>query len=320
MMSERHEKLLETDYSQSWESLPKAPALVARPKSAQVTLRLPAGCLASIKAVGAARSLPYHALTRSWITDALRESSEPRCPDAGEAQSEQLNLKIDQATLDQLKHRAHELRRPYHQLAREYIQTALNAEEVRLGVTPTAEAPGIKELMVLLLHARNARGQHAVRGITRLQKLLFVVEQTIAAQPSRFYAFNYGPFEPGVNDAADALEIDGYLTHSEEEPPSGAPTFAEMMASANKRKGASNDSEARLFVLSDSGHEAAERLKQSSPAYQQLFETVEAARSEWDIAQLSELVENVYERWPKYTERSVIRDEVAQRRARRRKR
>jgi predicted DNA binding CopG/RHH family protein len=319
-MSERHEKLLETDYSQSWESLPEAPALVARSKTAQVTLRLPAGSLASIKAVAAARSLPYHALTRSWITDALREGIEPRCPDAGEAQNEQLNLKIDPAALDQLKRRAHELRRPYHQLAREAIQTALSAEEVRLGVRPTAEAPGIKELMVLLLHARNARGQHAVRGITRLQKLLFVVEQTVAAEPSRFYAFNYGPFEPGVNDAAEALEIEGYLTHSDEEPPSGAPTFAEMMAAANKRNGARDDSEARLFVLSDGGHQAAEQLRLSNPAYQQLFETIEAVRSQWDVAQLSELVENVYERWPKYTERSVIRDEVAQRRERRRKR
>ena len=52
--------------------------------------------------------------------------------------------------------------------------------------------------MVLLLHATNARGEDAVRGVTRLQKLLFVIEQTIGSEQSGFYAHSYGPFNEGV--------------------------------------------------------------------------------------------------------------------------
>ncbi|MGH2442127.1 MAG: hypothetical protein ACRDFX_03050 [Chloroflexota bacterium] len=129
--------LLYTDWSSGWDSLPEVPDLVSRRKTAQVTLRLPASLLARIKLVAAARSLPYHALTRSWLVDGLRRG------DAGqvtasvreeETQGEQLNIKLDQGLLDELKARASELRRPYHRLAREWIESAVTREEEALDI------------------------------------------------------------------------------------------------------------------------------------------------------------------------------------------
>ena len=72
MSQESWESLLDHDWSAEWESLPEAPALVPRRKTAQVTLRLPASLLGRVKQVAAARSLPYHAMVRSWITSELR--------------------------------------------------------------------------------------------------------------------------------------------------------------------------------------------------------------------------------------------------------
>ena len=92
---------------------------------------------------------------------------------------EQLNIKLDQAILDDLKRRGNELRMPYHRFAREWIEWETNQAEAALGLDSTpASQPPIKELMVFLLHATNGQGESVVRGMTRLQKLLFVIEQS----------------------------------------------------------------------------------------------------------------------------------------------
>ncbi len=134
--------LLDTDWSSAWDTLPEAPVLVPRTKTAQITLRVPSRLLARIKAVAAERSLPYHALARSWLLDGLRSGKdgwEPAGVSDGESQDEQLNIKLDQSLLDQLKTRASELRRPYHRLAREWIEAEVEREEESLGLSPSSE-------------------------------------------------------------------------------------------------------------------------------------------------------------------------------------
>jgi predicted DNA binding CopG/RHH family protein len=315
MSHDRWDSLLERDWSAEWERLPEAPDLVPRPMTAQITLRMPVALLVRIKRVAAARSLPYHAIARSWIVGGIRQSISPITATASEEpQTEQLNLKLDNELLDLLKARAYELRRPYHRLAREWIEAALAREEEALGLDRVeATQPAIKDLMVLLLHANNKRGQNAVHGITRLQKLLFVIEQNLAHQ-SRFYAFNYGPFNEEVNDAANALRLAGFVRGAPSvsaEPP----TFAAMMATVVQRSGPREDSTTEEFALNEEGHRAAERLRQSSRAYDQLYAYIQRLRSEWDTP---DLLRRVYKTWPKYAERSLIRDEVEGRARRRR--
>ncbi len=318
MSQDPKDSLLNRDWSEVWESLPEAPELVSRPKTAQITIRIPSRLLARLKAVAAGKSLPYHALSRSWVIEALRTASPPsNSVSADEPHVEQLNIKLDNATLDTLKERADELRRPYHRLAREWIEAALTREEESLGIDPApAGRPKLKDLMVLLLHAADRQGEDAVRGITRLQKLLFVIEQKVATDHLRFYPYHYGPFNEEVNDAADALKLQGLL-ESPEAVKAQRPTFAEMMASAMARSGPREDAgTVEDFELSEQGHEAAERLRRSNRAYEQLFAYIRELRQEWDTP---DLVDRVYETWPNMAEKSLIRDQVASRRARRRR-
>ncbi len=319
MSADRRDALLDTDWSSAWDSLPEAPDLVPRRKTAQITLRLPASLLARVKAIAAARSLPYHALTRSWLLDGLRNGNdrhESVAVTEGEPQGEQVNIKLDHEVLDKLKARASELRRPYHRLAREWIESAVAREEEALGIKATTVGPPMKDLMVLLLHTQGQHGAAAVRGMTRLQKLLFVIEQKLAADRSRFYAFNYGPFNEEVNDAAEALRLAGFLSGGQAES-AGPPSFAEMMATTVGRAGPREEPEAEEYALSESGHAAAERLRQSSKAYAQLHEYVQRVREEWDTP---DLIERVYEAFPKYTERSLIREKMNKRNENRRSR
>jgi predicted DNA binding CopG/RHH family protein len=314
MSKDLWETLLDRDWSETWDTLPEAPELVSRPKTAQITLRLPTTLLARIKRVAHARSLPYHALARSWLIGALRQPGVPEVLDGEtEPQMEQLNIKLDQVVLDGLKQRGHDLRQPYHRIAREWIEWETLQAETALGLdsTPAAQPP-IKELMVLLLHATNQQGDSAVRGMTRLQKLLFVIEQKLASQ-SAFYAYNFGPFNEEVNDAARALEVAGFRRSAEPDS-SGPPSFQEMMATVVERA-TPDDGGSKIveFALNEHGHEAAERLRRSSPAYEQLFTFVEAIKKEWDTPNVADLVARVYEAYPKYAEKSVIREEVKRR-------
>lgn len=135
MNQDRWDSLLDRDWAAAWEKLPEAPALVPRSKTAQITLRVSSTLLTRIKRVAAAKALPYHALVRSWIIDGLRASNVPSgvsTPD--EPFTEQLNIKLDQDVLDGLKARSDELRRPYHRLAREWVDVALSREEASLGL------------------------------------------------------------------------------------------------------------------------------------------------------------------------------------------
>ncbi len=125
--------------------------------------------------------------------------------------------------------------------------------------------------MVLLLHMPDRQGAVAVRGSARLQKRLFVIEQKLAAESSRFYAFNYGPFNEDVNDAAHALRLAGFLGDAELTA-TGPPSFAEMMATAVERSGPRDEVDAEEYALNEWDHVAAERLRQSSRAYEQLYD------------------------------------------------
>jgi predicted DNA binding CopG/RHH family protein len=321
---DRRDALLERDWGDEWNILPEAPALVlVQPKTAQITLRVPAHVVAALKLVAAAKSLPYHALARSWILGALRSGELPdpaiELEDEESTASEQLNIKLEPEVLVQLKKFSHAARRPYHRLARQWIETALARERASVArPESSSQRPSMREIMILLLHGHENRlGTDAIRGMTRLQKLLFVIQQHIEPQSTTFYPFHYGPFDDQVIDSAHALRDRGFLTGGEPSVGADRPSFADMMATVMHRAGPP-ESEPETFELTPAGHEAAERLRRADDAYNTLYVRIQTLRQQWDTPNVQDLVARVYERWPDYAERSRIKDEIAQRRARRR--
>lgn len=313
----RRESLVDTDWGDLWEKLPEAPPLVPRRKATQITLRVPPSTLSRLKVIARARSLPYHALARAWIVDALRSADTPISTlTTDEPQAAQLNLKVDQDQLDALKQRARDLGRPYHALGRQYVEAAMEREEKELGIDASSHPrPSMRDLMVLLLHAPGSRGAEAIHGMTRLQKLLFVIEQKVTAG-QHFYAYNYGPFDEAVHDAVSALRLAGFLGDSIRLR-AAPPTFEEMMQTATERSGPRDTGVPEVFELNAEGHEAAERLRRASRAYEALFDRIGEIRQEWDTPNIDDLVDRVYAEWPEYTEKSLIRHEVAERASRR---
>lgn len=311
---EVHERLLDKDWGEKWDQLPEAPDLVyRRPKAAQITLRVPAGTLGALRRVARSKSLPYHALARSWIVDGLRAGELPTAADQIEdaetvRSAEQLNLKVEPELLDELKRFSDGARRSYHQLARQWVRSSLKRE---LSGPASLPRLSLRELMLLLLDGDGA-DHDAVRGRTRLQKLLFVIQQELDQGSSTFYAYNYGPFDEKVIDSAEALRANGFLTGDPGDAAlASPPTFDQMMAVVSRRAGPRGGREPEVFQLSAAGRQRARRLRQSSPEYERLHARVQALRQEWDQG---DLLERVYERFPEMTQKSLIKAEVASRR------
>lgn len=310
MSDNEQAELPEQDWGAIWGDLPEAPALVPRAKDAQVTLRIPSGLLARVKAVASAKRLPYHAVARSWLVEAATSSDTP--PRAHtEVSDAQLNLKLDHELLDQIKRRAGDLRLPYHAFARDSLVAAVTREEQALGIEARAQGdPRLGDLILLLLDAPGSNRSEAVRGVTRLQKLLFVIEQKLGLA-SQFYAYNYGPFDSDVYDAAEALRRAGFIVGGVEIK-SAPPSFEQMVASVEHRAGPAAAS-IELFALTPKGRDLAERLRRSSGAYEALYSRIADLRKEWDTPRLDDLIHRVYTTWPAYAENSLIRDEVMSR-------
>jgi uncharacterized protein len=316
---EDFDELLEREWGDAWESLPPAPALVvAEPKSAQITLRVPAELITALRDVARRKSLPYHAFARSMITEALRHREIPtgseEAADLAAPGDTQLNIKLSPELLEELKQFSHEMRRPYHRLARIWLERGVRHELMAMASSPSSRRPSLKELLILLLDTPGPGGRDpAIRGMTRLQKLLFVIDKQLGTEVGRFYAHNYGPFDEQVNDAADALRTRGLVsggTAGSAEPPS----VEEMMASVLRRTGPKNN---EVYELTAEGRKAAAELRRKDAAYTRLAEQIQKLRQEWDRP---DLVERVYEAFPEYADRSLIKEQVARRAASRRNR
>src|SRR6266545_2100463 len=93
--------------------------------------------------------------------------------DVGVPGDTQLNIKLSPELLDEIKQFSHESRRPYHRLARIWLERGVRQELADLASSPTAYRPSLKELLILLLDTPGPGGRNpAIRGMTRLQKLL----------------------------------------------------------------------------------------------------------------------------------------------------
>jgi hypothetical protein len=325
MTEDKHDNLLERDWGDEWDRLPAVE--LPRPGTAastQITLRVPARMLAALKAEAQRKRLTYHSLARSWIAERLAAGtvpgSESQLADFEWPADAQLNIKLDAELMHGLKEFSHRTRIPYHRLARLWIQGGLDAQ-LR---APAAAALSMRDAVILMLHARGPGGaaDEAIRGLTRLDKLIFVATQE---RPdlfaTSFYAHHYGPLDDDVYEAVQSLESAGLVEGDRGEDPrttSALPTYQEMLDFI-RAKGP-QQRRAKVFQLSRQGSQAAERLAEQGPEWRAAYDLVESVKQRWGRLSDDELVERVYERWPAFASASRIATQVRDRAARRSRR
>ncbi len=166
------------------------------------------------------------------------------------------------------------------------------------------------DLILLLLAAptRWPQAQNRINGITRLEKLLFLIDKECKQvraidKPFDFTAYHYGPYSKEVYEAVELLEEARLLSEHRQFTESDLDRAEEVLYSDT----ATEISYERQFILTDEGKSVASYLAKSHPQFQR---QIELLKDQYAGLTLEDLIYRVYHKYPEYTEKSIIRDKV----------
>lgn len=171
----------------------------------------------------------------------------------------------------------------------------------------------VDDAVILLLGSaagrREATGE--VKGITRLEKLVFLLERETDAgkyltESPAFEAYNFGPFSQKVYQAIDTLVSAGLVEDSAQLSQNNEDTWELNRVIGDDLTAPSYST--RNFRLTELGREYFDALRTELPST--VVNQVGELRKKFSGWPLRELVRYVYERYDSYTQKSLIRDEI----------
>lgn len=170
----------------------------------------------------------------------------------------------------------------------------------------------VDDLIVLLLGAptRNTTLQNQLQGITRLEKLIFLLERETSLnelidEETDFKPYNFGPFSAVVYKAVGYLSGYGLIHDTASISDTTEDTWEQMEALGSERD---DPYMTRDFVLTETGRQYYRALaNELSP---ERIHELSRFKDRFGSLPLRQLVRYVYRRYPDMTEASLIREEV----------
>jgi hypothetical protein len=173
-------------------------------------------------------------------------------------------------------------------------------------------------------------------GVTRLQKLLFLLEEEEGLKATEggyeFQAFKAGPYSPELYDDLEFLEnlglLRGEVTSEASEPEAEEVdrlSFDHLIGREVEKSTEGEDVdgpasadtyEERRFRLTDRGRERTEQLLKSAEVGP-VVNKIRRVKSKYGKYSLNDLLYHVYTKYPEMTTESEIRDKVLRRGPRR---
>ena len=195
---------------------------------------------------------------------------------------------------------------------------------------------GARDLLLLLIGLGDAAGEEGLGGITRIQKLLYLLEAEehirLIGGGFSFEAYKAGPYSPRIYDDLEFLENLDYICRSsshdetavaEASEPEKAEvdlTFDELMGpedmlapDTNEIAPTADSYEESRFFLTERGKRRMEELL-SNESYRPFVEGIRKVKSRFAKYSLSDLLYYVYTRHPEMTTESEIKEKVLRRR------
>jgi len=148
----------------------------------------------------------------------------------------------------------------------------------------------VEDWVLLLLYAGHERTEY-ITGITRFQKMLFLIfkefaqEHKIPTENPGFYGYLYGPFSSRIDEAIEFLIEMGDI-------------------STEGRKSTSSEH----FIITNIGKEHGKQIFEKLTMDQQ--EALKAFRHYWDSKSVLSLCKYVYANYEEYTTKSLILNQV----------
>ena len=188
-----------------------------------------------------------------------------------------------------------------------------------------------RDLLLLLVGLRPQKSsEEGLGGITRIQKLLFLLEKEHSLTPTTegfsFTAYKAGPYSPKVYDDLEFLENLGFLRRepvaeaTDEETAEMEFTFEdlmgpnEVMEGGAEELGFTRDSfEENKYYITDKGRKKVEEMLKRAE-YTPFVEGIRKTKSKYANYSLNDLLYHVYTRFPDMTTESEIKEKVLRRR------
>jgi len=170
----------------------------------------------------------------------------------------------------------------------------------------------IDDAIVLLMGAPGGREEPGhLEGVTRLEKLIFLLERETPVrdwltEKADFRSHRFGPFSSKIYQAADTLAAASMLRDSAKD----AKTQEDGWEAVNMLMD-DEDVDAyttRVFDLTDRGRRYYEKLLEDLPPNAEA--TLAQFKDKFGNLPLRQLVRYVYTRYPQFTDKSEIRDEI----------
>ncbi|AJF27985.1 MULTISPECIES: hypothetical protein [unclassified Haloarcula] len=143
--------------------------------------------------------------------------------------------------------------------------------------------PSQRELLLMLFEESE---QHKIEGRTRLQKLVFLVQQLWDQSDSEVFNFepyDYGPFSADILHELDHMEEDGLIEEQVTRLPKG---------------------KKYTYTLTDQGEQYLSETSDVSDG--EIGSVVQRVISQFDSMPISRLLEYVYNKFPDYTVNSKL--------------
>lgn len=177
---------------------------------------------------------------------------------------------------------------------------------------------GLDVLLMLLYASDGNRLQAPINGITRLDKLMFLVSRFEEFEPLfredyEFIPYNFGPFATELLDDVEALKGQGLVQYEKRNPQSASETRdAEII---DEETGEFDDNEVtwdmyscEIYSLTPAGAEIAGKIFAGASKEQQ--EIVTKVKTSFNNKSLTGLLRYVYRTYPVYAKRSLIREKI----------
>ena len=171
----------------------------------------------------------------------------------------------------------------------------------------------LSDVILLLIELAGRDSQEAwFRGITRLEKIIFILmsEHNLTAwiqeDKPTFIPYKLGPYAREVYAAIDFLSSYGLI----EDSFAGTSSSVDSMEVIMNIDTGSMPYEERRFRLTDDGRRAAQSLRQNSNS--ELLDTMQNCYNQFGRIPLITLLRHVYTKYPAYTGKSVIKDDIFQ--------
>ncbi len=177
---------------------------------------------------------------------------------------------------------------------------------------------GLDVLLMLLYAFEGDKGRTSIHGITRLDKLMFLLSQFSEFSPLfendyDFVAYNFGPFATELLDDLEALKQQGLIEVKDRIPRSASETRdAETI---DEETGELEDEyvtwdmyKYEEYHLSNIGVEIAEKIYNSATPKQR--EILDKVKTRFNSKSLTGLLRYVYRSFPQYATASEIRSKI----------